>query len=100
MLLHDADLLAVVDRWLSSLTPDAFDAVIALLRRTFGAFEAAERRQMMSLLLGSTLVRTTGFGVDVDPARSAAALRTVRHLLGLVDHPENRPDNHPDSAPA
>ena len=100
VLLHDADLLAVVDRWLSSLTPDAFDAVIALLRRTFGAFEAAERRQMMSLLLGSTLVRTTGFGVDVDPARSAAALRTVRHLLGLVDHPENRPDNHPDSAPA
>ena len=36
VLVHDADLLAVVDRWLSSLTPQAFDETVPLLRRTFG----------------------------------------------------------------
>ena len=87
VLVHDAVLLGVVDRWLSSLRPDAFDAVIALLRRTFGSFEAAERRQIMSLLLGGEIATTSGFGADVDSERAAAVLDTVRHLLGvpLVD---------------
>jgi hypothetical protein len=83
VLIHDADLLAVLDRWVASLRPEAFEAVIALLRRTFGAFEAAERRQLMQLLMGVGVERSDGFGADVDPVRSAAALTTVRHLLGV-----------------
>ncbi len=83
VLLHDADLLAVLDGWVASLRPEAFDAVIALLRRTFGAFEAAERRQLMRLLIGAGIERPDGFGPDVDELRAAAALTTVRHLLGL-----------------
>ncbi len=85
VLLHDTDLLEVVDRWLSSLAPDAFDAVLPLLRRTFGGFEAAERRQMMALLAGGDLRRITGFGDGVDEQRAMAALTTVRHLLGLAE---------------
>ena len=46
VLLHDSQLLAAVDTWIASLRPDAFEAVVALLRRTFGAFEPAERRQL------------------------------------------------------
>ena len=83
VLVHDAELLAVLDGWVSSLTGDAFDAVIVLLRRTFGAFEAAERRQLMAVLMGLGVERTIGFGADVDPTRSASALVTVRHMLGL-----------------
>jgi hypothetical protein len=83
VLIHDADLLAVLDRWIASLRPAAFDAVIALLRRTFGAFEAAERRQLMQLLMGLGVERNDGFADDVDPVRAAAALTTVRHLLGV-----------------
>jgi hypothetical protein len=83
VLLHDADLLAVLDGWVASLRPEAFDAVIALLRRTFGAFEAAERRQLMRLLVGVGVERSDGFGPEVDEHRAAAALTTVRHLLGL-----------------
>jgi len=83
VLVHDAELLGVVDRWLSSLTIDGFDAVVALLRRTFGAFEPAERRQIMSLLVGRSLDRSARFGADVDPERAAAVLETVRHLLGV-----------------
>ncbi len=83
VLVHDSELLDVVDRWLSSLTIDAFDAVIALLRRTFGAFEPAERRQIMALVIGQPVKRSGGFGTDVDPDRAAAVLQTVRHLLGV-----------------
>jgi len=88
VLVHDADLLGVVDRWLSSLSPPTFDAVLVLLRRTFGAFESAERRQIMTLLMGQMATRDVGFGNDVDPERAAAAMRTVRHLLGLGPGPD------------
>ncbi|WP_420450838.1 DUF5682 family protein [Ilumatobacter sp.] len=83
VLVHDLELLGVVDRWLSSLTIDAFDAVVVLLRRTFGAFEPAERRQIMGLSTGGPLRRATGFGADVDDARASAVLDTVRQLLGI-----------------
>ncbi len=84
VLVHDAELLAVLDGWVSSLTSDAFDAVIVLMRRTFGAFEAAERRQLMAVLMGLGVERIVGFGDDVDPRRADAAMVTVRHMLGLV----------------
>jgi hypothetical protein len=83
VLVHDADLLGVLDDWVSALPPDAFDDVVALLRRTFGAFEAAERRQLSAVLMGLGVERVGGFGTDVDPARSAAVLATVRRMLGL-----------------
>ncbi|MDX2379916.1 MAG: DUF5682 family protein, partial [Acidimicrobiia bacterium] len=83
VLLHDRELLGVVDGWLASLTPDAFADVVALLRRTFGSFEPAERRQLMRLAMGAAVVRSSGFGDDVDPDRAAAALVTVRAMLGL-----------------
>lgn len=83
VLVHDADLRAVVDRWLSSLSPQAFEETVPLLRRTFGSFEAAERRQLGRLVAGSERERAAGFGPDLDDARVLAALATVRHALGL-----------------
>ena len=83
VLVHDADLRSVVDRWLSSLTPDAFDETVPLLRRTFGAFESAERRQLGRLVAGEEREVLTGFAPGHDDARAAAALVTVRRLLGL-----------------
>jgi len=84
VLVHDADLRAVVDRWLSSLTPQAFDETVPLLRRTFGAFESAERRQLGRLVAGEAREAVSGFGPGIDDARAAAALTTVRHMLGLA----------------
>ena len=84
VLVHDADLLAVLDEWVAALSADAFDAVIVLLRRTFGAFEAAERRQLMAVLLGLGAARTGGFGDDVDADRAAASVVIVRRMLGLT----------------
>jgi hypothetical protein len=85
VLVHDADLRGVVDRWLSSLTPKAFDETIPLLRRTFGAFEAAERRQLGQLIGSGRSALPAAFGDGVDPVRLLAAVHTVRQLLGLAE---------------
>ncbi|MEM9748573.1 MAG: DUF5682 family protein [Actinomycetota bacterium] len=84
VLIHDHALRAVVDRWLSSLTPDSFEGVLPLLRRTFGDFEPAERRRLMTLVVVGRVQQRAVFGADVDPGRSSAALVTVRHALGLA----------------
>ena len=94
VLLHDAALLTVVDSWLCSLRPEAFHDIVALLRRTFGAFEPAERRQLMTLLRGSGKRPGVGFGDDVDAERAADVLQTVRHMLGLPEHDEPEHDEN------
>jgi len=83
VLVHDRELLEVIDTWVSALAPDVFVATVPLLRRTFGAFEAAERRQLGMLLAHHEMTHATGFGDGLDAARAAAALVTVRQMLGL-----------------
>ena len=70
VLLHDAQLLAAVDGWVAALSADAFETVVALLRRTFGAFEPAERRQLGGLLATGQIERAAPMGDDVDEAAS------------------------------
>ena len=83
VLVHDAELLDVIDGWVSSLAPDAFMAVAPLLRRTFGAFEPGERRQLGLLIAREGAPTWSGFGSDIDAERATAALTTVRQLLGV-----------------
>jgi hypothetical protein len=83
VLVHDRDLLDVIDSWVSSLAPAAFIATVPLLRRTFGGFEPAERRQLGMLLADLAPVSAAGFGAGVDPDRAATALLTVRRMLGV-----------------
>jgi hypothetical protein len=87
VLLHDTQLLAVIDTWIGSLHPEMFATVVPLLRRTFGAFEPAERRQLGVLLATGHVERATAMGDDVDPARAQAALDTFRAMLGLPGLP-------------
>ncbi len=84
VLLHDAQLLAAVDGWVAALSADSFEDVVALLRRTFGAFEPAERRQLGGLLATGQIERAAPMGDDVDATRANAGLATVRAMLGLA----------------
>ena len=84
VLLHDVQLLTIVDAWVASLRPDAFEDIVALLRRTFGAFEPAERRQLGVLLATGRVERVAPMGDDIDEARGRAGLATVRAMLGLA----------------
>jgi hypothetical protein len=83
VLVHDRELLDLIDGWVSGLAPDAFANTVPLLRRTFGAFEPAERRQLGLLLADDVPSAPLGFGADVDERRAAAAMITVRQLLGV-----------------
>jgi len=84
VLVHDAELLGVIDGWVSSLGPDAFGTAAPLLRRTFGGFEPAERRQLGRLLADGALTAEPLVDDALDPERAAAAMVTVRHLLGVA----------------
>src|SRR5262249_13656913 len=90
LLVHDRGLVGVLDGWLRSLEEQDFLDVLPLLRRTFGEFAAPERasigRAVRRLPGGSAAdggdrigdeEREAGF----DPARAAAALRTVDLIL-------------------
>ncbi len=83
VLVHDGELRSIVDRWLASLPPAAFAETIPLLRRTFGAFELAERRQLGRLVAGNEREVATTFGADLDGARLGRVVGTVRLLFGL-----------------
>jgi hypothetical protein len=83
VLVHDRELLDVIDGWVSSLAPEAFMSTAPLLRRTFGAFEPAERRQLGMLLAHLAPAAPVEFGAGIDADRAAAALVTVRQLLGV-----------------
>ena len=102
VLVHDESLLGIVDRWLSSLPPEAFIDTVPLLRRTFGAFEPAERRQLGLLVAGEARPASSGFGPGIDDERAAAALRSVRLMLGipLTDDPDGSAATTPDTAAA
>ncbi|TGA94471.1 DUF5682 family protein, partial [Streptomyces palmae] len=102
LLVHDERLLALVDEWLVGVRAEAFTDVLPLLRRTFAGFETGVRRTLGELVrrgpVGSGRGSSTGpdplasppipgFGPDLDPRRAAAALPTVRLLLGMAGTP-------------
>jgi hypothetical protein len=93
LLVHDTTLLGTLDAWLAGLRPEEFVDVLPLLRRTFGGFQTAERRQ-----LAHQLRRLDGGGLaaaarpltewsDADLARATPAVAAVARLLGLPFSP-------------
>jgi Family of unknown function (DUF5682) len=84
VLVHDRQLLAVIDEWIASLTADAFIQTVPLLRRTFGGFELGERRQLLQLVRDGVTIRPAAWSDELDERRVLAALGTVRQLLGAV----------------
>ncbi|MDP9866879.1 MULTISPECIES: DUF5682 family protein [Streptosporangium] len=87
LLVHDARLLALIDGWLTGLAPETFVDVLPLLRRTFGAFAAPERRSIGSRVRSLVTGAVPGAeGVaELDEERAAAAVRTVLMILGKAE---------------
>jgi hypothetical protein len=83
LLLHDDELLGVVDEWVATVPEQVFEDLMPLLRRTFSRFEAGERRQIGAHLrvLGKPRATVTSTGVDLERGRPATEL--VARLLGL-----------------
>ncbi|MGK5678053.1 DUF5682 family protein [Actinoplanes sp. URMC 104] len=84
LLVHDDALLALLDDWLADIPADAFDDVLPLLRRTFGAFEAGERRAIGERVAGPRAgdPEAAAGGLGFDPSRADLVLPTLSALLG------------------
>jgi len=81
VLLHDAALFGVLDAWVAGLDPEAFTAVLPLLRRTVGTFPAPERRALGERAKGVSRRSTvlTGF----DEAAADRVLPVLSLILGI-----------------
>jgi hypothetical protein len=84
LLVHDRDLLAVLDRWVADLGEREFLAAAPLLRRAFSGYSAAERGNIAEAVrhLDGTGPRPGAVGEPADPGRAAGVLRTMALILG------------------
>lgn len=87
VLLHDAALRAMIDRWLVALDEEPFVAVLPMLRRAFGAIDRGERRRMLDLARrpaddGPAAARPPTSAAAEAPG-FAAALPLLLTILGL-----------------
>jgi hypothetical protein len=84
VLVHDPALLSVLDGWLGTVRPEAFTAVLPLLRRAFSTLPIGERRRLGGhLRAGATPAANITGTVPFDVERAAPALATVARLLGV-----------------
>ena len=83
LLLHDDELLGVVDEWVAAVPEQAFEDLLPLLRRTFSRFEPAERRQIGSHLRQLGTPRPATASSDLDLERGLPAMELVARMLGL-----------------
>ncbi|WP_026119362.1 DUF5682 family protein [Nocardiopsis ganjiahuensis] len=83
ILVHDEQLLGLIDTWLLSLSEERFTAVLPLLRRTFGAFGGPERQEIGAAVTRADGGRTTATRVrrPIDTRRAAPAVAAVTALL-------------------
>jgi len=92
LLLHQPELWALLDAWISGLSADHFTAVVPLLRRTFATFPAPERRQLGELARrgagGAVVLSETGESdEDVDEERANRVLPILKLIFNIPAKP-------------
>ncbi|WP_204164892.1 DUF5682 family protein [Rhodococcus oxybenzonivorans] len=80
LLVHDRELLRLLDTWVSGLGEQDFVDTLPLLRRTFGAFDTGERQAIGQSVQGGNRSEAAA---PIDPRRAAVAIRTVADILGV-----------------
>jgi hypothetical protein len=82
LLIHSDGLMSIVDHWVGSLTDEAFNALLPLVRRTFSTFTAPERRAIGERASGTRQSKGGQTGT-IDCERSRMLLPVLRALLGV-----------------
>ncbi len=95
LLLHDERLWRVIWAWTASLTGQAFQTVVPLLRRTFSRFSAPERRQLGERARSQDgpaadpatpgSLTASSAELELDWTRADRALPLMMRLLGLEE---------------
>ncbi|HEY4388339.1 MAG TPA: DUF5682 family protein, partial [Ktedonobacteraceae bacterium] len=90
LILHQDNLWRALDRWLSELSGETFEALLPVLRRAFANFQPPERRAMGEKVraLGSTAHgsdrQTAGTMLEnLDQQRAALVLPLLSHIVGV-----------------
>jgi hypothetical protein len=89
LLVHDDQLLALIDTWLAGIPADTFIDVLPLLRRTFSTFAQPERRTIgeRARTIGTATARSTGAdpgdfdGYDIERAMRVAPVMQL--IMGV-----------------
>ncbi len=82
LLVHDRELLRLIDTWLRDLDEDQFVTTLPLLRRTFATFESGERQSIAQALRHRPA--DSGPAATLDPARGGAALDALTRILAAA----------------
>jgi len=90
VLLHDTNLIALIDAWLLSLDEDGFIELLPALRRSISGLDLMERRRLLEIVdSGPGSTTTTASRSLVAASRAdlafAAALPLLYLILGLDD---------------
>jgi len=86
LLVHEPELLEIVDGWATGVEPELFDHLLPLLRRTFADFTATERRDIglrvkrIDRGAGASGARADDTSLDHD--RAALVVPRILELLG------------------
>ncbi|MGJ3240935.1 MAG: DUF5682 family protein [Anaerolineae bacterium] len=83
ILIHDTQLLNILDQWVVSLSTEQFEHLLPVLRRTVSVFEEPERQQIGRIINGQTPQPT--HHTQIDSQRANAILPILSELLGT--HP-------------
>lgn len=83
LLIHDTELLGLLDDWVCELEGQQFVDVLPLVRRTLGSFSPSERRTIADSVRAGRRGPATAADAPVDAARGRAALATVELILGV-----------------
>jgi hypothetical protein len=85
ILLHDTQLLAIIDGWMAQLSDGAFMGILPMLRRVFSSIDQGERRHLLDRLKRPLSIETpqAGEAGDAIAPGFAAALPLIITILGL-----------------
>ncbi|MET8424235.1 DUF5682 family protein [Nocardia sp. NPDC004860] len=84
LLVHDRNLLSLIDDWLCGLDEAQFVATLPLLRRTFGAFESGERQAIGQAVRHGAPTASGARRTDYDTGRGELAMRGAAEILGVA----------------
>lgn len=85
LIIHDDALWDVIDGWISNLTPETFEQILPLMRRTFSSFAPAERRQMGERVASgpARTIRRSHANQHFNERRASLVLPVICAALGL-----------------
>lgn len=85
LLVHDTELLSVIDEWLIGLTATEFTDVLPLVRRTFSTFDAGVKRNIGHAVATAGSAAHSEFDIDADRARPVVIAAAAIFARGITD---------------